>query len=70
MAKVQHPVNLHSTVEVENPICPCKGGGFELIQSKVMKVIQNRSGTWYYLSNGKTVKHERVTKVLLDGQLT
>lgn len=61
------PITVNSIVEVQKPICPCKGGGFDIVTSKILKVIPNATNVWYYLENGTTVKHDRVVKVIKQG---
>jgi len=51
-------------VEATKPRCPCVGGGFTTITGKVLKVIQNHSGVWYYLDSGSTVKSDWVRRVI------
>lgn len=57
------PIN---TVVIANrPKCPCKGGGTEQIQGTIKKIIQNQTGTWYYLSeSGSTIKSDWIVSVL------
>jgi hypothetical protein len=61
---VTHPIPVDSTIEALKPICPCKGGGFEPVVGKVLKVIHNQAGYWYYLDINQTVRADRVTKLL------
>ena len=67
MTTISHPIPINSTVEVLKPICPCNGGGVEVVIGKVLKVIENQAGFWYYLTLGITVKADRVQQVLLVG---
>ena len=64
MSVVPHPIIIDTVVEVTKPICPCKGGGFDLVVGKILKVITNQSGFWYYLDIGITVKADRVQRIL------
>ena len=61
---VSHPISIDTVIEVTKPICPCKGGGNDLVTGKVLKVITNQSGFWYYLDIGITVKADRVQRII------
>ena len=53
-------LTINTTITAKRPICPCKGGGFEIITSTIKKIITNPNGTWYYLENGSTVQSTMV----------
>lgn len=61
---VSHPLALDTVIEFTKPICPCKGGGTELSTGKVLKIINNQSGVWYYLDVGVTIRAERVQRIV------
>jgi len=61
---ISHPLDINVRVEATKPRCPCVGGGFTTITGKVLKVIQNHSGVWYYLDSGSTVKSDWVRRVI------
>lgn len=62
---VLHPLPVDTIVEFERPICPCKGGGKEVMVGTVLKVITNASGIWYYLNVGSTVQSHRILRVVV-----
>jgi hypothetical protein len=60
---VNHPLVVGQRIEAQQPQCPCKGASYKLITGKILKVIINSSGTWYYIDQGMTIKADKVTKV-------
>ena len=63
---VSHPIPVDTIVEVTKPICPCKGGGNDLVVGRILKVITNQSGFWYYLDIGITCKADRVQRIITN----
>lgn len=61
---ISHPVALNTMLEAVKPTCPCRGAKFVTVTGKVLKVINNNSGIWYYLDSGTTVKADWVKSVL------
>lgn len=61
--QVDHPVPLNTVVFAERPTCQCVGGKKEPVTGKVLKVIHNNTGYWYYLDSSVTIKGEWITKV-------
>ena len=61
---IKHPLALQTTVSAERSTCACKGGKRVTVTGKILKVITNHTGTWYYLDSGTTVKTDWVKSVL------
>ena len=64
MPNVVHPLKEGTTVKGLRPSCACRGAKMIPFESAIKKVIVNRSGTWYYLTIGATVKSDSITEVL------
>lgn len=60
---VQHPIDLNKKVQANRPTCACKNAKFELVEGKVLKVIHNNTGYWYFLDSGITIKGAWITDV-------
>lgn len=60
---IQHPLATNVTVVATRKTCQCRGGKMEEVTGKVLKVIRNQSGFWYYLDTGITIKSDQVTQV-------
>ncbi len=59
-----HPLTLSTIVKALKPACACAGANkFVKVSGKVLKVINNNSGIWYYLDSGTTVKADWVESV-------
>lgn len=65
MVDIIHPLELNTVVQSSTPPCSCKPAGspMEHTTGKVLKIINNHSGIWYFLSSGKTVSSNWVTSV-------
>lgn len=61
---ITHPLEEGTRVKGTRPSCPCRGAKMIPFESAIKKVIVNRSGTWYYLEIGSTVKADTITEVL------
>lgn len=61
---ITHPITVNTKVKATRPRCACKGGGTEIVEGVVTKVITNQGGYWYYLNIGVTVKGEWVVQIL------
>lgn len=55
---------VNELVEAKVPVCPCTGKTHEIIRSKILKVITNKTENWYYLDCGKTVKESSIIRKL------
>ena len=64
MSLIPHPLDVDTLVEVSRPLCPCTGGGVEIVTGRIQKVINNQSGYWYYIDLNITIRSDRITKVL------
>lgn len=64
LSNIQHPLPLETKVQANRPKCPCKGGGTEVIQGSIKKIIKTHTGNWYYLSTGTTVQDQWITAIL------
>lgn len=65
MSNIFHPLPLNTKVRASKPSCPCKGAQIIVVEGTVAKIINNNSGTWYYLKEpGVTVKSEWVTNII------
>ena len=64
MTPISHPIALQKLVEAEKPTCPCTGAKFVNVRGKVLKVINNPSGVWYYLDCGVTVKADWIKRIV------
>lgn len=63
---IVHPIELNTKVKSRKPPCACKGPNapWEETVGLVRKVINNHSGTWYFLSSGSTVRDEWITEII------
>lgn len=64
MSNVVHPLAVNMRIQASFRQCACRGAQFKTITGKILKVINNHSGTWYYLDAGMTVKADWVTAVI------
>jgi hypothetical protein len=64
MTPIKHPLTLGTTVRATKPSCACRGAKMINVGGKVLKVITNHSGTWYYLDSGTTVKADMITSIV------
>lgn len=66
MSEIAHPLTLNTVVISRKPPCSCHGPNAPWTETKgiVRKVINNHSGTWYFLSSGSTVKSDWIKEVL------
>lgn len=64
MPDIVHPLKEGTKVKGTRPSCPCRGAKMIPFESVIKKVIINRSGTWYYLETGSTIKADAITEVL------
>lgn len=64
MTQIVHPLAEGTMVEAQQPSCACKGATIRVLTGKILKVISNQSGTWYYLDNNNTVRATTVTRVI------
>lgn len=56
-------LNLETIVTANRPKCKCKGGGTEQITGIIKKIINNPTGTYYYLDIGTTIKSDWITSI-------
>ncbi|TFG98709.1 hypothetical protein E4H12_05270 [Candidatus Thorarchaeota archaeon] len=61
---IVHPLAVGVSVAGKKPTCACKGGNKVPVSGKILKVIKNHTGTWYYLDIGTTIKSEWVETVI------
>jgi len=63
---IVHPLELNTKVKSIKPPCSCKGPNapWEETVGIVRKVINNHSGTWYFLSSGSTVRDEWIQEII------
>jgi hypothetical protein len=61
---INHPLKEGDQVLAKIKTCACTGGQPQEVRGKILKVIHNQSGYWYYLSTRHTIKHDNVIKVL------
>ena len=60
---IKHPLPLNTHLEAVKPSCACRGAKMVQVSGKILKVITNFSGIWYYLDSGVTVKSDWVKLV-------
>jgi hypothetical protein len=60
---INHPIALNAVVVATKPSCACRGAKMVEVKGKVLKIISNHSGIWYYLDCGVTVKADWVKSV-------
>lgn len=60
----KHPLPLNTPVRANKPQCQCKGGGTTPVSGKILKIIENQAGTWYYLDSGNTIQSTWITEIL------
>ena len=61
---ITHPLALNTHVQAVKPSCACRGAKMINVSGKVLKVIANHSGIWYYLDSGTTVKSDWINAVV------
>lgn len=61
---IVHPLPVGKTIQGSRPSCPCRTAQMIPYKGVIKKVIENRSGVWYYMDIGATVKADSVTAVL------
>lgn len=61
---IQHPIAINTTVTANRKTCQCRGGKLEEVTGRVLKVIRNQSGFWYYLDIGATVRADQVLRII------
>ncbi len=64
MTQIAHPLKEGTRVKGSRPSCPCRGAKMIPFEGTIKKVIVNRSGTWYYVDVGVTVKADAVTEII------
>ena len=64
MTIITHPLALQTSVIAEKASCACRGAKLITVTGKILKVINNHTGTWYYLDSGTTVKSDSVKSIL------
>lgn len=60
---INHPLTINTFIIAEKPKCACSGGGKITVSGKILKVINNHSGIWYYLDSNTTVKSDWVKQI-------
>lgn len=63
MVNIHHPLLMGTKVKGSRPSCACRGAKMIPFEGTIKKVIVNRSGTWYYIDIGVTVKAESIIAV-------
>lgn len=63
MPDIIHPLTVGTIVDGSRPSCACRGAKVLPFKGTIKKVIENRSGVWYYLDIGVTVKADAITAV-------
>ena len=63
MSTQTHPLALNTLVKGMKPSCQCRGAKTLPFEGKVLKVIKNHLGHWYYLDSGVTVRDQWITTV-------
>jgi len=66
MPTVQHPLTVNTIVKSAKPPCACDGPNAPWTETTgiIRKVINNHSGTWYFLSSGSTVRADWIKEVV------
>ncbi len=61
---IKHPLSVGTHVSAVTRTCACAGGKTKIVEGKILKVITNHSGIWYYLDVGTTVKADTIQKIV------
>lgn len=61
---MNHPLPEGTQIEAIRKTCACSGGKFEVVRGKITKIINNRTGIWYYLNTGVTISSAAVQKII------
>lgn len=64
MSVVSHPLSVDDRVKVAKPSCACQGAKWTDVEGTILKVINNKTGIWYFLDSGITVKAEWVKGII------
>lgn len=63
-ASIIHPLSVGVSITGKKPTCACRGATMVPVSGKILKVIKNHTGTWYYLDAGTTIRDTWVEQVI------
>lgn len=61
--QITHPLDINTTISGTRPSCACRNARQIPYKGKVLKVIHNHLGYWYYLDIGITVRQTQIDNV-------